>query len=375
MRFVSVIGARPDFVQVGVLSKRLRERHEEITIHTGQHYDLEMSDVFFSELDLPRPEINLGVGSKDAHSQIGEMVAKIGEALRSIQPDAVVVRGDTNGTISGAIAAKHGLYPLVHVEAGCRSFDRTMPEEINRVVADHLADFNLTTDAQIARNLEAEGITSGVYVTGDVMYDTHVKAVARLAQGPAARPPLAPPYVLLTLHRGENVDDRDRLAAILAGFESAPVPVLFPIHPRTRKRVENFGLRIPGAVSTCDPLGYFEMLVAERGARTIFTDSGGVQREAYYGRVPCVTVRDNTEWTNTVDAGWNRLVGADSAAIRALLREPPTAPAAHPDLFGDGDATGKIIAVFESAAFRDVVERLRSARAHRSVEASTKPAG
>jgi UDP-GlcNAc3NAcA epimerase len=372
LRFVSIIGARPDFVQVGVLSKRLRTRHEEITVHTGQHYDLEMSDIFFSELELPRPEINLGIGSKDASSQTGEMLAKIGEVLRSTDPDAVIVRGDTNGTIAGAIAAKQAIYPLVHVEAGCRSFDRTMPEEINRVTADHLADFNLTTDAQIAGNLRAEGIVENVHVTGDVMYDTYLRAVERVAQNPAPAWFDGKEYVLLTMHRSENVDDRERVAAILAGFERSPVPILFPVHPRTKKRIEDYGVTLPASITTCEPLGYFEMVVAERGARTIFTDSGGVQREAFYGAVPCVTLRDNTEWTNTVDAGWNRLVGADSDAIGGFLERPPGKPATHPDLFGDGDATGKILSVLESPQFARLAETLRAVRTSRSEHLSAR---
>lgn len=370
MRFVSIIGARPDFVQVGVLSKRLRARHEEITIHTGQHYDLEMSDVFFSELDLPRPEINLGVGSKQASTQTGEMLAAIGDALREIEPDAVLVRGDTNGSLAGAIAAKQGLYALVHIEAGCRSYDQTMPEENNRIVEDHLADFNLTTDAEIAKNLAAEGLTRNVYVTGDVMYDTYVQATKQLAERAPAAPFDGADYVLLTMHRSENVDDRERLGSILAGFAAAPVPVLFPVHPRTRKRIEDFGLRIPETVTTCEPLGYFDMVVAERSARTIFTDSGGVQREAYYGSVPCVTLRDNTEWTNTIGAGWNRLAGANTAAIEAFLRTPPGRPAQHPDLFGDGNATGRILDVLEGAAFATLVEERREARRRRSTHVS-----
>jgi UDP-GlcNAc3NAcA epimerase len=375
LRFVSIIGARPDFVQVGVLSKRLRARHEEITIHTGQHYDLEMSDVFFSELNLPHAEINLGVGSKDASSQTGEMLAAIGAALREIEPDAVLVRGDTNGSLAGAIAAKQGLYALVHIEAGCRSFDQTMPEENNRIVEDHLADFNLTTDAEIAKNLAAEGLTKNVFVTGDVMYDTYVQAVSRLEEAPPAAPAFGgADYVLLTMHRSENVDDRARLGSILAGFAASPVRVLFPVHPRTRKRIEDFGLIVPDTVTPCDPLGYFDMVVAERAARTIFTDSGGVQREAYYGSVPCVTLRDNTEWTNTIGAGWNRLVGADSAAIASFLATPPGRPVDHPDLFGDGNATGKIIDVLESEAFSKLVEERRDARRRRSTHVSAQPA-
>jgi UDP-N-acetylglucosamine 2-epimerase len=357
VKFVSIVGARPEFVQVGVLSKRLRERHEEITIHTGQHYDAAMSDVFFAELALPEPEIDLGIGSKPASAQTGEMLAAIAQALSAANPDAVIVRGDTNSTIAGAIAAKQALYPLVHIEAGCRSFDMTMPEEINRVTADHLADFNLATDDANAAHLAAEGVVEGVYVVGDVMYDTYLMAVRHLESAAPPSPVRLPPqpYDLLTLHRAENVDDRARLAAILAGFATAPRPVLFPAHPRTRKRIAEFGLSLPSPIALVEPLGYFDMLRAERGASTIFTDSGGVQREAYYGGIPCVTLRDRTEWQNTVDAGWNRLTGADTARIAHALAEPPHPPAERPPLFGDGDAAGHTLDVLESDEFRTLV--------------------
>lgn len=365
MKFVSIIGARPDFVQVGVLSKKLRQFHDEVMVHTGQHYDLGMSEVFFSELQLPEPEINLGIGSKDATSQTGEMIVAIGRLLRETQPDAVIVRGDTNGTIAGSVAAKQELFPLVHIEAGCRSYDRTMPEEINRVASDHLSDVLMTTDEQIARNLAKEGITENVFVTGDVMYDTYLEAVRRLGSAPRPRSIPDETYVLLTIHRSENVDDRERLAPILAGFRGSPVPVIFPVHPRTRKRIAEFALEIPKEVTAIEPLTYFEMVLAERSARTIFTDSGGVQREAYYGKVPCVTLRDNTEWTNTVDAGWNRLVGSDTSRIQHFLSEPPIGPPLYPPLFGDGNATQHIIDILQGRAFASIAAKAREVRAAR----------
>lgn len=365
MKFVSIIGARPDFVQVGVLSKVLRRKHDEVTIHTGQHYDIGMSDVFFAELGLSQPEINLDIGSMDAASQVGAMTAAIARCLREIQPDAVIVRGDTSGTIAGAIAAKHELFPLVHIEAGCRSYDRTMPEEINRVAADHLADVLMTTDEQISENLRAEGVTNNVFVTGDVMFDTYEEAVKRLNDHQGSFQVPTGTYVLLTMHRSENVDDPMRLASIFRGFSDGPSPVLFPAHPRTRRRIAEFGLVPPESIALIEPLGYFDMIRAERGAATIFTDSGGVQREAYYGSIPCVTLRDNSEWMNTVHAGWNRLVGCEEDKIRGFLREPPAKPATHPPLFGDGHAAEKIVAIFDSEPFREIVEeahRVRTAR-------------
>ena len=365
MKIVSIVGARPEFVQVGVLSKRLRRSHEEITIHTGQHYDARMSDVFFAELDLPEPEINLGITGSDPSAQTGEMLAAIARALDEVRPDAVIVRGDTNSTIAGALAAKQRLYPLVHVEAGCRSYDMTMPEEINRVATDRLADLNLTVDAAIARNLEKDGNTAPVRVVGDVMYDTYLHAVRRLASVATALPPMPAAFDLLTMHRAENVDDETRLRAILAGFANAARSVVFPMHPRTRARIESFGLTLPEAFVALDPIGYFDMLRLERDATTIFTDSGGVQREAYFGGVPCVTIRDTTEWTNTIDAGWNRLVGCDTAEIARYAAAAPESPATRPPIFGDGDAADRIVAELESAQFVATVERLKAVRAAR----------
>ena len=365
MKFVSIVGARPEFVQVGVLSKRLRQSHEEITIHTGQHYDARMSDVFFAELDLPEPEIHLGIAGADPSAQTGEMLAAIAAALDEVRPDAVIVRGDTNSTIAGALAAKQRLYPLVHVEAGCRSYDMTMPEEINRVATDRLADLNLTVDAAIARNLEKEGNAAPVRVVGDVMYDTYLHAVGRLESVATTLPTLPATFDLLTMHRAENVDDETRLRAILSGFADAKRAIVFPMHPRTRARIASFGITLPGAFVALDPIGYFDMLRLERGATTIFTDSGGVQREAYFGGIPCVTIRDTTEWTNTIDAGWNRLVGADTAAIAGFAATPPSVPAERPPIFGNGDAADRIVAELESETFGATVRMLRGVRESR----------
>jgi UDP-N-acetylglucosamine 2-epimerase len=366
MKFVSIVGARPEFVQVGVLSKRLRRSHDEITIHTGQHYDAKMSDVFFAELDLPEPEIHLGIAGGDASAQTGEMLAAIARALDDVRPDAVIVRGDTNSTIAGALAAKQRLYPLVHVEAGCRSYDMTMPEEINRVATDRIADLNLTVDESLATNLRAEGNSAPVRVVGDVMYDTYLHAVDRLDNVPSTLPALPAAFDLLTMHRAENVDDEARLRAILAGFAHASRAIAFPMHPRTRARIAEFGIALPPTMLALEPVGYFDMLRLERGATTIFTDSGGVQREAYFGGIPCVTVRDTTEWTNTVDAGWNRLVGADTAAIANCAGAPLDRSAARPPIFGNGDAADRIVSELESPEFGETVARLQAVRTARA---------
>ena len=362
MKLVSIVGTRTDFVQVAILSKALRTRHTEVMIHTGQHYDHEMNDVFFKELNLPEPEINLGVGSRGLTPQTAEMLVKIEECLQREDPDAVIVRGDTSGTLAGSIAAKQALFPLVHIEAGCRSFDMTMPEEISRITSDHLADLCITTDDAIADQLRREGIRGLIRVAGDVMYDTYLDAVENLKG--AAQPGWLPrvPFDLITIHRAENTDEEPRLRSLIAGFEGAPRPVVFPIHPRTKARLQHFGIRLPDSIIAVEPLGYLDMIVAERASTLILTDSGGVQREAYYSETPCVTLRDTTEWTNTVDAGWNRLVGASTEQIAYFLKHPPAKPAMRPALFGNGDATEKIIAALESDPFREVVARARDAR-------------
>jgi UDP-N-acetylglucosamine 2-epimerase len=375
MNFVSIVGARPEFVQVAVLSRALRGAHRETLVHTGQHYDDDMSGRFFADLGIAAPEVTLGVSAPPPSGQTGEMLGRLGGLFATLDADAVIVRGDTNSTLAGAIAAKQHLLPVVHIEAGMRSYDRTAPEEINRLAVDHISDLCLTTDEAAAGRLRAEGVDAGaIAVCGDVMYDLFSEVAPRAA---AALPqPLASlseaPFVLLTLHRSENVDDPERLRAIVAAFADAPVPVVFPVHPRTAERLRSFGIALPENVAACAPLGYIEMVALERRARTIFTDSGGVQREAYFAGVPCVTLRDATEWTNTVAAGWNRLAGASTDDIRACLLAPPAAPAARPALFGDGTAALKIVAALESRTMRELAAFYRKAReARRSAAAAS----
>ena len=367
MRIVSIVGARPEFVQVAVLSGTLRRRHTEILIHTGQHYDGRMSDRFFQQLGIPEPDVNLAVGSLSASAQTGEMIRGLAATIAPLDADLVIVRGDTNSTLAGAIVAKQLLLPLAHIEGGMRSYDRTMPEEINRVVADHIADIALVTDEAARTRLASEGVTQGIYVCGDVMYDVFLKALSQAQKSfPSELANFAKvPYDLLTLHRAENTDDRERLHAIVSGFSGAPRPVLFPVHPRTAARLRDFAIELPAAVTATPPLGYLEIVALECGASTIFTDSGGVQREAYFARVPCITLRDTTEWTNTVDAGWNRLVGANAAAIRAALHAPPARPVEHPSLFGDGDAAQHIVAALESPQSERIIATARATRVAR----------
>jgi UDP-N-acetylglucosamine 2-epimerase len=365
VRIVSIVGARPEFVQVAVLARALRRTHDEILIHTGQHYDARMSQRFFAELDIPEPDVNLGVGSLPAPEQTARMLESLAVELRRIAPDLVVVRGDTNSTLAGALAAKQLLLPLAHVEAGMRSYDRTMPEEINRIVTGSIADLHLAIDEGARARLAAEGIRAGVHVCGDVMYDVFLRT-----RDEVTRPARSGAYDLLTLHRAENTDDRVRLRAILAGFEAAPRPVVFPVHPRTLGRLAEFGIELPPALEVSEPLPYRAMVALECGAFRIFTDSGGVQREAYFAAVPCVTLRDTTEWTNTVEAGWNRLTGASTEAIRAALCEPAGTPPDHPPLFGDGHAAERIVAVLDSPGTARLVARARAVRRARGMPGS-----
>ncbi len=362
MRIVSIVGARPEFVQVAVLARALRRNHEEILIHTGQHYDSRMSERFFAELDIPEPDVNLGVGSLPASEQTARMLEGIAATLRRFAPDLVIVRGDTNSTLAGALAAKQLLLPLAHVEAGMRSYDRTMPEEINRIVTGSIADLHFATDESARERLAAEGIRSGVHVSGDVMYDVFLRT-----RGEAGPPPRPGAYDLLTLHRAENTDDRVRLRAIVAAFADAPRPVVFPVHPRTLARLAEFGIELPAALETSEPLSYTQMVALESGAFRIFTDSGGVQREAYFAAVPCITLRDTTEWTNTVAAGWNRLTGASTEAIRTALHEPAGPPPEHPPLFGDGHAAERIVAILGSPQTAELVARAQAVRSARGM--------
>ena len=330
MRIVSVVGARPQFVKAAPVSRALRRRHQELIVHTGQHYDARMSQQFFDELDIPEPDYNLGVGSDTHGKQTGEMLGRIEGVLYAEGCDAVLVYGDTNSTLAGALAATKLHLPVAHVEAGLRSFNRRMPEEINRVVADHVADLLFCPTDCAVRNLSAEGIVNGVHRVGDVMLDALRE---RLAVGLPTERVLgrlgleSGRYVLATVHRAENTDDPARLRGILGALASMEEPVLVPLHPRTRAAAERSGLDLAGSqhVRVVEPLGFSEMLAAEQHARVVVTDSGGVQKEACWLGVPCVTVRDETEWVETVESGWNVLAGTDPCAVVRAVRwaRPP----------------------------------------------------
>ena len=354
MRVVTVVGARPQFVKAAPVSRELRRAHGEILVHTGQHYDEAMSAAFFRDLELPEPDVNLGVGSGSHGAQTGEMLHRLEPVLLEQRPDGVLVYGDTNSTLAAALAAAKLAYPdgrrpwLAHVEAGLRSFNRDMPEERNRVVADHLADLLLAPTATAMAHLSREGLSDRAALVGDVMVDAFRWAEAR---SDGRLPPQAaerPGYVLLTLHRAENVDDPARLRAWLAAMDVGR-PVLFPVHPRTSATMRSADIVAPGNVVTLAPVGYLEMVALERGAAAVATDSGGLQKEAYLAGVPCLTLRGETEWTETVEAGWNRLVGPDPGGLRAWLQDAAFMDRARPrpELFGDGSAAARIVAALE----------------------------
>ena len=349
-----MVGARPQFVKAAVMSGSLRANHSEILIHTGQHYDHGMSAVFFDELGIPPPDHDLGVGSGSHGAQTGAMLEGIERILIEEKPDVVMVYGDTNSTLAGALAAAKLHLRVAHVEAGLRSFNRRMPEEINRVLTDHLSDL-LFCPSDVARgNLAAEGVTSGVHVVGDIMVDA-IRIFGERARGQTGlleELGVKPGgYFLATVHRAENTDDANRLAAILEAFRRLPLPVVFPVHPRTEHRLRDLALAEGERVMLIEPVGYLEMLMLESQAEAILTDSGGVQKEAYCLGTPCVTLREETEWIETVESGWNRLCGVDPESILAAVTSLPPRELARPPVYGDGHAADRIIAALE--AFTD----------------------
>lgn len=344
MKIVTILGARPQFIKAAAVSRKLREQHTEILVHTGQHYDYEMSGVFFDGLQLPQADANLGVGSGSHGFQTGAMLQRIEDLLLKERPQYVLIYGDTNSTLAGALAAAKLSIPVAHVEAGLRSFNPRMPEEINRIVADRLSSLLLCPSDTAIDNLAAEGISENVHCIGDVMLDV-LNWAKREARGSTIlnRLGLRPRrYLVATVHRSENTDDTRRACGILRAFNSIDEPIVFPVHPRTRKIIGEMGFRLQPHVHVINPLGYVDMVALMSGARLALTDSGGLQKEAYWLGVPCVTLRDETEWIETVDAGWNLLVGSDTEKIVEAVRSF-SPPPEHPGLYGDGNAAEKCV--------------------------------
>lgn len=345
MKVLTVVGARPQFVKASAVSGALRKRAREVLLHTGQHYDDAMSDVFFRELNIPAPDHQLNVGSDSHARQTGRMLVGIEQVILSEKPDKVLVYGDTNSTLAGALAAAKACVPVVHVEAGLRSFVRGMPEEVNRVVTDRLSAVLCCPGDRAADNLRSEGITDGVHVTGDVMRDVLERALPHLTESRLSGFHVnAGRYLFLTIHRAYNTDDVDRLRRILTAVASATsAPVIFPVHPRTRRAldVSGSGRASYGSIQMIEPQGYLDTLALVKHAGKIATDSGGLQKEAYWLGVPCVTLREETEWTETVTAGWNTLTGDDPERIgNAIACWVP--PAQRCSLYGDGQSAEQI---------------------------------
>ncbi len=327
MKVVSVVGARPQFIKCAPVSCELRKVAQEVLVHTGQHYDDSMSGVFFRELGLPEPDYHLAVGSGSHGHQTGEMLKKIEEVLLKERPDVVLVYGDTNSTLAGALAAAKLHLPVAHVEAGLRSHNRKMPEEINRVMTDHLSTLLLCPTETAIENLTREGVTKGVHLVGDVMYDALLDGVeiarrtSRILDRLAVEPQR---FILATVHRAENTDQPERLKGIitaLVGLARTGHKVVFPVHPRTQRFLNAHSFELCEGIIQIDPVSYLDMVLLESAARLILTDSGGIQKEAYWLQVPCLTLRDETEWSETVESGWNRLVGADPHRISRAVEE------------------------------------------------------
>ncbi len=361
MKIVTIVGARPQFIKASPVSRLLRIQHHEVLVHTGQHYDENMSAIFFEELDIPAPDYHLGVGSGSHGKQTGAMLVGIEEILQIEQPDWVLIYGDTNSTLAGALAAAKLHIKIAHVEAGLRSYNRRMPEEINRILSDHISHLLLCPSQVAVDNLSVEGIKKGVALVGDVMADALAYAVEHAGDRSRILERLDltdKQFLLATVHRAENTENLSNLQAIWDAFTAIDEPIVFVVHPRTRKCIEKLGLT--GASKTqnnrifqnpilIEPLGYLDTVQLMKSARLVLTDSGGMQKEAYWLGIPCLTMRDETEWIETVQSGWNTLVGADKNRIMSGVRRV-TLPATRSPLYGDGNAASCVIRLLESYA-------------------------
>jgi UDP-N-acetylglucosamine 2-epimerase len=347
-KIVTIVGARPQFIKVSPVSRVLRKSYKEVLVHTGQHYDHKMSGIFFEELQIPKPDYDLEVGSAHHGNQTAQMLMKIEELLLNEKPDAVLVYGDTNSTLAGALAASKLHIPLFHIEAGLRSYNKKMPEEINRVLTDHMSDLLFAPTDIAVKNLIKEGVKENVYNVGDVMYDAVLfyRELANSKYNLSTYGLEEKKYVLATIHRAENTDDYSRLKAIFESIKESNQTIVLPLHPRTEKKLKELGLyhllEESHSLKILEPVSYLEMLFLENHAKSIVTDSGGVQKEAYFAKVPCYTLRDQTEWVETVDVGWNKLVDPTKQDLQQIIEDEHSI-AYIDDLYGDGYASEKLV--------------------------------
>jgi UDP-GlcNAc3NAcA epimerase len=361
MKIVSIVGARPQFIKAVLVSKELRKRHEEVLVHTGQHYDIELSKIFFDELSIPQPDYNLGVGSDTHARQTGKIMISVEDTLVSEKPDSVLVYGDTNSTLAGALAAVKLHIPVAHVEAGPRMFDKNIPEEVNRVLTDHVSSLLFAPTQTAVDNLKREGINDGVHFTGDVMLDSFLqfsgfaqrnsKILHELGLGRGQ-------YLLATVHRARNTEIEENLKNIVEAFSSTEERIVFPVHPRAMKYLKQYGLysqmKNASNVLLISPVGYLDSIILTQNAKRVLTDSGGLQKEAYFSKVPCITLDEATGWPETVEDGWNILVGADKHKIvEAIKRFEPKGN--QRDVFGEGKAVERITSLLSS--LRQPIER------------------
>ncbi len=341
MKIATVVGARPQFIKAAALSRIIKNdnRFHEVIIHTGQHYDKNMSDIFFEELQIPYPKYHLEVGSGLHGEQTAKMLHRIEEVLLIENPDMLIVYGDTNSTLAGALAASKLHIPVAHIEAGLRSFNKKMPEEINRIATDHMSDLLFAPTQNALNLLYKEGLTQGCYLSGDIMYDSVLfyrdQAIEKFKNQPL---PLGK-YYLATIHRQENTDDAKRLQQIFTAFSNLDIPVLLPLHPRTKKMLEP--IKYSNNIKIIEPVGYLELLYLLANATKVLTDSGGLQKEAFFLSKPCLTLRDETEWIETLENGWNDIVGASTEKILLKINKPM--PTIKENPFGDGKAGEKIL--------------------------------
>lgn len=353
MKILTVVGARPQFIKAAAVSRELRKEHVEVLVHTGQHYDANMSRVFFDELEIPRPDYNLNIGSAGHGEQTGRMLIELEKVILTEKPDYVLVYGDTNSTLAGALVGSKLLIPVIHVEAGLRSYNKRMPEEQNRVLTDHISDILFCPTETAVANLAKEGITKGVYNVGDVMYDSVLYNIKLAMEKSDVLDQLElrpEKYYLATVHRAENTDNQDKLLTILEALNQLDRKVVFPIHPRTRNLLKEYG-RDAGAyhnILVIDPVGYLDMLMLTKYSRKVLTDSGGLQKEAYFLDKPCVTLRNETEWVETLEGNWNVLVGIDKDRIVEAVRSlAPEIKVKNKKYFGNGRAAKKMIGILK----------------------------